>query len=129
MPLSTQAVEVLRTLQLVTGRSVYLFPGERDHDKPMSNNTIFGALARVGYKHRMTGHGFRGVASTLLHEMGFDHAHIELQLAHQQRNQVSASYNHALYLCQRSVLMQHWSDYLANCTGGKVIAGQFRKAV
>jgi integrase len=128
VPLSTQAVEVLRTLHLLTGRSVYLFPGERDHDKPMSNNTLLGALARMGYKHRMTGHGFRGIASTLLHEMGFDHAHIELQLAHQQRNQVSASYNHALYLSQRIGLMQHWSDYLANCTGGKVISGQFKKA-
>ena len=128
VPLSVQAVEVLRTLHLVTGHSVYLFPGERDHDKPMSNNTILGALARMGYKHRMTGHGFRGIASTLLHEMGFDHAHIELQLAHQQRNQVSASYNHALYLSQRATMMQNWSDYLASCTGGKVIVGRFGTA-
>jgi integrase len=75
-----------------------VFPGERDHEKPMSNNTILGALARMGYKGRMTGHGFRGIASTLLHEMGFDHAHIELQLAHQERDAVSAAYNHATYL-------------------------------
>ena len=121
VPLSTQAVEVLRTLQLVSGQGALLFPGERDHDKPMSNNTLLGALARMGYKHRMTGHGFRGIASTLLHEMGFDHAHIELQLAHQQRNQVSASYNHALYLSQRVTMMQHWSDYLHTCTWGKVL--------
>jgi hypothetical protein len=52
------------------------------------------------------------VASTLLHEMGFDHAHIELQLAHQERNEVSAAYNHATYLKQRAKMMQHWSDYL-----------------
>jgi integrase len=128
VPLSAQAVEVLRTLQVVTGRGELLFPGERDHGKPMSNNTILGALERMGYKGRMTGHGFRGIASTLLHEMGFDHAHIELQLAHQERNEVSASYNHALYLSQRAKMMQHWSDYLANCTGGKVIAGKFNKA-
>lgn len=114
VPLSTQAVEVLRTLELLTGGRELLFPGERDHSKPMSNNTILMALARMGYKGRMTGHGFRGVASTLLHEMGFEHAHIETQLAHQERNAVSASYNHATYLQQRAVMMQSWSDYLSN---------------
>lgn len=127
VPLSTQAVNVLQTLQLVSGGSALLFPGERNHDKPMSNNTILGALARMGYKGRMTGHGFRGVASTLLHEMGFDHAHIELQLAHQERNEVSAAYNHATYLKQRTKMMQHWADYLDSCTSGKVLA--FRRAV
>ena len=116
VPLSTQAVEVLRTLQLLTGERELLFPGERDHARPMSNNTILMALARMGYKHRMTGHGFRGIASTLLHELGFDHAHIEIQLAHQERNAVSASYNHATYLTQRAVMMQNWGDYLTNCT-------------
>ncbi|HQS33051.1 MAG: integrase [Polaromonas sp. 39-63-203] len=63
VPLSPHAIDVLRTLHTVTGGRELLFPGERDHDKPMSNNTILGALARMGYKHRMTGHGFRGVAS------------------------------------------------------------------
>jgi hypothetical protein len=57
--------------------------------------------------------------------MGFDHAHIELQLAHQERDEVSAAYNYATYLRQRAKMMQHWSDYLASCTGGKVIAGKF----
>jgi integrase len=93
----------------------------------MSNNTILGALDRMGYKGRMTGHGFRGVASTLLHEMGFDHAHIELQLAHQERNQVSAAYNHATYLNQRSVMMQRWGDYLDGCVTGKVLP--FQRAI
>lgn len=121
VPLSVQAVNLLKTLQLITGHSTMLFPGERDHEKSMSNNTILKALERMGYKGRMTGHGFRGVASTLLHEMGFDHAHIEIQLAHQERNEVSAAYNHATYLKQRTKLMQHWSDYLENCTTGKVL--------
>jgi integrase len=89
VPLSTHAVGVLQSLELVSGRGALLFPGERDHGKPKSNNTILKALERMGYKGRMTGHGFRGVASTLLHEMGFDHAHIELQLAHQERDEVS----------------------------------------
>lgn len=112
VPLSTQAVSVLRTLHLITGHGVLLFPGERDHQKPMSNNTILKALSIMGFKGKMTGHGFRGVASTMLHEMDFDHHHIELQLAHLPRDQVSAAYNHATYLKQRRVMMQAWSDYL-----------------
>ncbi|MES2977405.1 MAG: integrase arm-type DNA-binding domain-containing protein [Pseudomonadota bacterium] len=121
VPLSVQAVNVLKTLQLITGHGALLFPGERDHGKSMSNNTILKALERMGYKGRMTGHGFRGVASTLLHEMAFDHAHIELQLAHQERNEVSAAYNHATYLKQRAKMMQHWSDHLETCVLGKVV--------
>ncbi|MEO6292712.1 MAG: integrase arm-type DNA-binding domain-containing protein [Burkholderiaceae bacterium] len=121
VPLSSQAILVLRILQNVSGHSALLFPGERDHEKPMSNNTILGALDRMGYKGRMTGHGFRGIASTLLHEMGFDHNHIELQLAHQERNEVSAAYNYATYVAQRSKMMQHWGDYLEACTSGKVL--------
>lgn len=124
VPLSSQAVNVLKTLQLITGHGAMLFPGERDHEKSMSNNTILKALERMGYKGRMTGHGFRGVASTLLHEMGFDHAHIELQLAHQERDEVSAAYNHATYLKQRAKMMQDWGDYLEACTSGKVLPFQ-----
>jgi integrase len=121
VPLSSQAVNILKTLHLISGHGALLFPGERDHEKSMSNNTILGALARMGYKGRMTGHGFRGVASTLLHEMGFNHAHIELQLAHQERDAVSAAYNHATYLKERAKMMQQWADYLDNCTTGKVL--------
>jgi hypothetical protein len=87
----------------------------------MSNNTILGALDRMGYAGRMTGHGFRGIASTLLHEQGWPHEHIELQLAHQERNQVSASYNHAMYLQPRAQMMQAWSNYLDACIAGNVV--------
>lgn len=121
VPLSPQAIEVLRTLQTVTGDRELLFPGERDHSKQMSNNTILKALERMGYKGRMTGHGFRGIASTVLHEHGFDHAHIELQLAHMERNAVSASYNHALYLPQRAKIMAWWGDYLDGLTRSNVL--------
>jgi integrase len=121
VPLSVQAVNLLKTLHLITGHSKLFFPGERDHERSMSNNTILKALERMGYKGRMTGHGFRGVASTLLHEMGVDHAHIELPLAHQERNEVSAAYNHATYFKQRARLKQDWSDYLDTCTTGKVL--------
>src|SRR5580704_10909556 len=71
----------------------------------------------------MTGHGFRGLASTLLHEQGWPHEHIELQLAHAPRNAVSAAYNHALYLEPRAKMMQHWADFLEQTQrGGKVRA-------
>lgn len=122
VPLSIQAITLLRSLHTLTGHSLLLFPGERDHEKPMSNNTILMALDRMGYKHRMTGHGFRGIASTLLHEQGWPHEHIELQLAHQERNQVSASYNHALYLQPRAQMMQAWSDHLDAQISGNVVA-------
>ncbi len=112
VPLSKQAIEALNMLKPHTGNSKYLFPNQNDDTKVMSNNTILKALEIIGYKHRMTGHGFRGVASTALHEQGFEHQHIELQLAHQERNAVSAAYNHALYLKQRAEMMQHWADYL-----------------
>ncbi len=110
VPLSRQAVDVLQSLHTFTGHGRLIFPGERDHGKPMSNNTILAALKRMGYAGRMTGHGFRGVASTLLHELGHPHHVIELQLAHQERNSVSAAYNHATHLAERRVLMQAWAD-------------------
>jgi hypothetical protein len=91
-----------------------LFPGERDHERPMSNNTILFALYRMGYRGRMTGHGFRGVASTALHEMGFRHDIIELQLAHQERGDVSAAHNPATYLVPRREMMQAWADHLGH---------------
>lgn len=112
VPLSRQAISILSDLKLISEHREFVFPGNRNPRESMSNGAILGALRRMGYKGRMTGHGFRGLASTLLHEQGFDHAHIETQLAHQERNEVSAAYNHALYLRQRAVMMQAWSDYL-----------------
>ncbi len=122
VPLSAQALDVVRSLHELRNRSPLLFPGERDHEKPMSNNTILAALKRMGYAGRMTGHGFRGVASTILHEAGFDHAHIELQLAHMERDEVSAAYNFATYLPQRRKMMQWYADHLdALRQGAKVL--------
>jgi integrase len=112
VPLARQSVEVLRALKLLTGTGRFVFAGANDKNKPMSNNTILFALYRLGYKGRMTGHGFRGLASTILHENDFTDEHIELQLAHQKRNKVAAAYNHARYLSQRASMMQWWADYL-----------------
>jgi integrase len=122
VPLSEQSIEVVRTLYTLTGTGALLFPGDRNAKKPMSNNTILKALERMGYKGRMTGHGFRGIASTILHEQGYDHQHIELQLAHAPRNAVSAAYNHALHLKARAKMMQDWADFLERMQrGGKVL--------
>jgi integrase len=120
--LASQAIEVLEMLRTLTDGSEWLFPGDRSESKPMSNNTILQALKRMGYKGRMTGHGFRGLASTILHEQGYAHEHIELQLAHAPRNAVSAAYNHALYLEPRTKMMQDWANFLERTQrGGKVL--------
>ncbi len=122
VPLAKQTLDVLDTLRTLTGESKWLFPGDRNAKKPMSNNTILKGLERMGYKGRMTGHGFRGLASTVLHEQGYAHEHIELQLAHAPRNAVSAAYNHALYLEPRTRMMQDWADFLEQTQrGGKVL--------
>ncbi len=122
VPLSSQAVETLELLRTISGDSDFVFPGEQDKNKSMSNMTILKALERMGYKGRMTGHGFRGLASTILHEQGYNHDHIELQLAHAPRNEVSAAYNHALYLEPRTRMMQDWADFLERTQrGGKLL--------
>ncbi len=122
VPLARQALEVLEMLRELTGKGEWLFPGDFNAAQPMSNNTILKALERMGYKGRMTGHGFRGLASTILHEQGYPHDHIELQLAHAPRNAVSAAYNHALYLEPRAKMMQDWADFLERTQrGGKVL--------
>lgn len=113
VPLSRQAITTLQAIQPLTGQGRYVFPSERTTQRPMSENTVNAALRRLGYsKTEMTGHGFRSMASTLLHELGHPHAVIEAQLAHAERNKVSASYNHAQYLPERRAMMQSWADYL-----------------
>jgi integrase len=119
VPLSAQAIAVLREVQSLTGRGRYVFPSERAGGRPMSENTINAALRRLGYaKNEMTGHGFRSTASTLLHELGLPHVVIERQLAHGERNKVSAAYNFAEHLPERRKMMQQWADYLDKLKAG-----------
>jgi integrase len=121
VPLSRQALEVLNELRSMAGASRYVLPG-RNPDKPISNNTMLFALYRLGYKRRMTGHGFRAVASTLLNESGFRPDVIERQLAHCERNDVRGAYNRATYLPERRAMMQQYADMLDAMTeGAKVI--------
>ncbi len=123
VPLSSQAVSVLRELQPLTRNSAYLFPGARSAKRPMSENTVNAALRRLGYtKDEMTGHGFRSMASTLLNEHGWHRDAIERQLAHAERDGVRAAYIFAEHLPERRKMMQAWADYLgALAAGGKVI--------
>jgi integrase len=112
VPLSVQAKAVLERLKAISLDRDFVFPGDGNPNKSMSNNTLLYALYRLGYRSRMTGHGFRGVASTILHEQDWPHEHIEAQLAHQERDEVSAAYNFAQYLKSRIRMMHAWADYL-----------------
>lgn len=118
VPLSRQAVEIFQGLKL-HANGKYVFAGNRSTDRPMSENTVNAALRRLGYKKdEMTGHGFRSMASTILHEQGWPHEVIERQLAHADRNKVSAAYNYAEHLPKRREMMQHWADYLDELKAG-----------
>jgi integrase len=117
VPLSTQALEVIRQLRELNGRWKWIFPSQSNTQKPISENTVLFALYRMGYHSRMTGHGFRGLASTILNENGFEPDWIERQLAHSERNDVRAAYNHAQYLPERRRMMQWWADYLSDSSG------------
>ncbi|GGA14188.1 tyrosine-type recombinase/integrase [Dyella caseinilytica] len=122
VPLPDQAVSTLQELQPLTGRSQYVFPGERSRQRPMSDAAINAALRRMGFdKDTMTGHGFRAMASTRLNEMGWSADVIERQLAHAERNKVRAAYNRAQYLTERKSMMQAWADYLDGLRAGNVV--------
>ena len=113
VPLSRQAVEVLRELQPLTGCGRLVFPSVRSAERPMSDNTVLAALRRLGVdKSEMVGHGFRAAASTLLNEQGWNRDAIERQLAHNERDPVRAAYHRADYLAERRRMMQAWADYL-----------------
>jgi len=128
--LSRQAVELLRDLHTLTGRNQWLFPNQRDHEKPMSNGAILMALKRMGYKNQMTGHGFRALAmSTLKEKLGYRHEVVDRQLAHAQKDKVASAYDRAQFLDERRKMMQHWADYLdALERGGNVVQASFRYA-
>jgi len=114
VPLPRQAVEILRELKQLAGDKKFVFPGmnKQTENGTINCNSLLNALDDIGYKGVMTGHGFRGLARTILAENGFEKAHVELQLAHSNGDKVEAAYNHAQYLPQRAELMQWWADYL-----------------
>jgi integrase len=112
VPLSRQAIAILRELEKHSGNLQHVFPNQHNRYTFMSENTMLYALYRMGYHSRTTGHGFRSTASTILNEHDFRADVIERQLAHSERNSVRAAYNHAQYLPERRKMMQWWADYL-----------------
>ena len=127
VPLSSQALKIITELKIIAGNSRYLLPG-RNPNKPVSNNTLLFALYRLGYKGKMTGHGFRAVASTALNEIGFNPDAIERQLAHCENNEVRGAYNRAKYLPERIKMMTWWSDYLEGLEKGASVIPMFKKS-
>ena len=119
MPLSRQAVAILRELQPLTVKGRFVFPGARSRERPMSENTVNGGLRRLGWTgSEMTGHGFRSMASTLLNEQGWNRDAIERQLAHSERNSIRAAYNYAEFLPERRKMMQAWADLIDSLVVG-----------
>ena len=113
VPLSRQAVAILREIEPLTGGGRYVFPSLRGGHRPISENTVNVALRNIGYSgQEMTGHGFRAMASTCLNERGVAPDLIELQLAHAERDEVRAAYNRSKRMADRRKMMQEWADYL-----------------
>ena len=113
VPLTRQTLEVLERLKPLTGEGKYLFPSIRTAERPMSENTINAALRYMGYeKDQHCAHGFRGTASSILNENGFNRDWIERQLAHCPLDKVRAAYNHCEFLEGRCRMMQWWADFL-----------------
>ncbi|MDR3478576.1 MAG: integrase arm-type DNA-binding domain-containing protein [Gammaproteobacteria bacterium] len=130
VPICTQAITILRELHVLTGEGKYVFPGVRTPKRPMSENTVTGALRRLGYtSDEMTGHGFRSMACTILNEQGWNRDAIERQLAHAERNNIRAAYNYAEYLPERRKMMQEWANYLDSLVSGNLILGKFEQVV
>lgn len=112
VPLSAQALAILRELQKKTGEKQFIFFSAASKSKHISNGTVLMALRRMGYQNRMTGHGFRTLASTILNEKGYSPDVIERQLAHEDQDRVRAAYNRAEYLLERKKMMQDYADWL-----------------
>ena len=121
VPLSSQAVEVLRTMETLSGGRELVFPSPYYPSKSLSENTFNSALARMGYKNTATAHGFRALFSTVANECGWNPDVIERQLAHKEKNEIRAAYHRSTYLADRVKLMQWWGDYLDGRKAGNVV--------
>ena len=131
VPLSNQAIEILKEIKNLTGASRYVFPSGRSFDRPMSDNAILAALRRMGYdKSEMSGHGFRAMARTILDEvLHVRPDYIEHQLAHAVRDPNGRAYNRTSHLAERKKMMQTWAEYLDGLkAGAKVIPFRTKEA-
>lgn len=128
VPLPKQAIAVLRDLRPLTGAGPYVFPSEVKPHAPMSDGTINKALRILGFGNEIVGHGFRHMASTLLHEQGFDTDWIERQLSHKDKNVIRGTYNRAMHMPQRRRMMQAWADYLDSLKRSRAASSSRRRA-
>lgn len=127
--LPAQGWALLRELHAITGGNRYLFPNQRDHEKPASNGAILAALKRMGYAGKHTGHGFRSLAMGVIKErLGYRHEVVDRQLSHASGDTYGEAYDRAMFLDERRVMMQQYADYLDTAASGKVVAGRFGKA-
>lgn len=121
VPLVPQALEQLKSLQLITGNSEFLFPNRKSLRKPASDGLVWKAFDSMSYTGKFAPHGIRTTGSTILNEQGFNGDWIERQLAHHDRNETRATYNGAKYLESRRAMMIHWANYIEGlCSGAKV---------
>lgn len=121
VPLSRQALEILASMQPLSGHRELVFPSPVYPSKPLSENTFNSALARMGYKNTATSHGFRALFSTVANECGWNPDVIERQLAHKEQNEIRAAYHRSTYMADRERLMQWWADYLEGRKAGNVV--------
>lgn len=121
VPLATQALEIIRELWARRRDSKFVFPSDRRDDRPMSENSVLYLIGRIGYKGRMTGHGWRSVASTWANGQGFNEDAIEMQLSHVPNNKIRAVYNRYKYMDERRAMIQAHADWIESC--GDVDAG------
>ncbi|MEG8665146.1 site-specific integrase, partial [Klebsiella quasipneumoniae] len=112
VPLSTQALDLLNELKIMTGNYRYVFPGRNDPNKPMSEVSINQVIKRVSYDGKLTGHGFRHMMSTLMHDNAFNSEWIETQLAHIDKNSIRGTYNHAQYFEKHKEMLQWYSNII-----------------
>ncbi|MGO9930435.1 MAG: tyrosine-type recombinase/integrase [Steroidobacteraceae bacterium] len=129
VPLSLQSISILTGLAEMTGGGEFMFPAIGTQPRPISENSLGGALRRLGYgPDQMVAHGFRSMASTLLHELGYDSRDVELQLAHADSNKIRGIYNRSERIKERIKMMQAWSDYLDSLRDGSNVVAIRRKA-
>jgi integrase len=122
VPLSSQALDVLREIKEISGKGNLIFPGNRSPEKPISDVTLIKVIKTIGFGAKLTPHGMRGTASTILNERGFRSDVIERQLAHIEQNKIRGAYNHAEYLDERRKMLSWWGSYLSeNSPGGVFI--------
>jgi integrase len=122
VPLTPQAIELLEYIRPISGRSEYVFPSERNNNKPRHSQTANMAIKRMGFKGRLVAHGMRALASTTLNDQGHNPEMIEYALAHVDKNETRDTYNHAEYLERRRVMMCWWSDWIEQATTGKAMS-------